>query len=44
MTRWLVVRGLQALVTFALVAVLLFFLMRLAPGDPLSRLGGEQQM
>jgi peptide/nickel transport system permease protein len=43
-TRWLVVRGLQALLTFALVAVLLFFLMRLAPGDPLSRLSGEQQI
>lgn len=44
MIRWLVVRGLQAGLTLALVAVLLFFLMRLAPGDPLSRVGAEQQM
>jgi peptide/nickel transport system permease protein len=43
-TRWLAVRALQALLTLALVAVLLFFLMRLAPGDPLSRLGAEQQI
>lgn len=44
MIRWLVVRGLQAAVTLALVTVLLFFLMRLAPGDPLSRLGTDQQL
>jgi len=43
-TRWLVVRGIQAAVTLVLVTVLLFFLMRLAPGDPLSRLGSDQQM
>ena len=44
MTRWLLGRLLQAFVTLALVAVILFFLMRLAPGDPLSRLGGDQQI
>ena len=44
MIRWLVVRGLQAAVTLVLVTVLLFFLMRLAPGDPLSRLGSDQQL
>jgi peptide/nickel transport system permease protein len=44
MTRWLLGRLLQAVVTLALVAVILFFLMRLAPGDPLSRLGGDQQI
>lgn len=44
MTRWLVGRLLQAVVTLVLVAVILFFLMRLAPGDPLSRLGGDQQI
>ena len=44
MSRWLLGRLLQAVVTLVLVAVLLFFLMRLAPGDPLSRLGADQQM
>ena len=38
MTRWLVRRTLQAATTFAIAVVLMFVLMRLAPGDPLSRL------
>ena len=42
MTRWLFRRSLQAALTFAAAVVLLFFLMRLAPGDPLSRLAGER--
>ncbi len=37
MTDWLVRRLAQALLTFALAVTLLFFLMRVAPGDPLSR-------
>lgn len=37
MGRWLVRRGGQAAATFAVAVVLLFFLMRLAPGDPLWR-------
>jgi peptide/nickel transport system permease protein len=41
-SRWLLRRLLQAIVTLVLVAVILFFLMRLAPGDPLSRLGDQQ--
>jgi peptide/nickel transport system permease protein len=42
-TRWLLQRAIQALVTLALVTVLLFFLMRLAPGDPLGQLTDERQ-
>jgi peptide/nickel transport system permease protein len=42
--RWLLLRWLQAAVTLLLVAILLFCLMRLAPGDPLSRVSGEQQL
>jgi peptide/nickel transport system permease protein len=42
--RWLVHRGLQAAITLVLVAVLLFFLMRLAPGDPLGQLGADRQL
>jgi peptide/nickel transport system permease protein len=42
--RWLLRRGLQAAITLVLVAVLLFFLMRLAPGDPLGQLSGERQL
>ena len=38
MDRWLARRVGQAAVTFAVVIVLLFVLMRLAPGDPLVRL------
>jgi peptide/nickel transport system permease protein len=42
--RWLLLRCLQAAVTLLLVAILLFCLMRLAPGDPLSRVSAEQQL
>jgi peptide/nickel transport system permease protein len=35
--RWLARRILQAVVTFAIAVVLMFVLMRLAPGDPISR-------
>jgi peptide/nickel transport system permease protein len=38
MTRWLLARVGQAVVTVAAAATLLFFLMRAAPGDPLVRL------
>ena len=38
MTAWLVRRIAQAVVTFAIAVVLMFVLMRLAPGDPLSRM------
>lgn len=44
MTRWLFRRLLQAALTFAVAIVLLFFLMRAAPGDPLSRLTGDRPM
>lgn len=44
MTRWLVRRVLQAALTFMVVTVLLFVLMRLTPGDPLERLAGDRQM
>ncbi|HTL05718.1 MAG TPA: ABC transporter permease [Gemmatimonadales bacterium] len=42
MSRWLLRRTLQALVTFAVALLLLFFLLRLAPGDPLARITGER--
>jgi len=44
MTRWLAQRALQAVLTFAVVTVLLFVLMRLTPGDPLQRLEGDRQL
>lgn len=44
MLPWLGRRLLQAAATFAVVTVLLFFLMRLAPGDPLQRLADDQGM
>jgi peptide/nickel transport system permease protein len=37
--RWLIRRALQSLLTLAVALVLLFLLMRIIPGDPLSRLG-----
>jgi peptide/nickel transport system permease protein len=37
-SAWLLRRAVQAVVTFAVALVLLFVLMRLAPGDPLARL------
>jgi peptide/nickel transport system permease protein len=43
-TAWLARRLLQATVTFAAVTVLLFFLMRAAPGDPLQRLSDDRGM
>jgi peptide/nickel transport system permease protein len=39
---WLVRRTIQAVVTYAVAITLMFFVMRLAPGDPLSRLGDER--
>lgn len=42
MSRWLFRRLLQAALTFAVAVVLLFFLMRLTPGDPLSRLSADR--
>jgi peptide/nickel transport system permease protein len=44
LTRWLVRRTVQAAVTFAIAVVLMFVLMRLAPGDPLSRLQESRPM
>jgi len=44
MLRWLPLRAAQAAVTFALAAVLIFLLMRLAPGDPLSRLTEDRPL
>jgi peptide/nickel transport system permease protein len=41
-SRWLLRRSLQAALTFAVAVVLLFFLMRLTPGDPLSRLSVDR--
>jgi peptide/nickel transport system permease protein len=41
---WLLRRALQALVTFAIALALLFVLMRVAPGDPLSRLSGDRPL
>jgi peptide/nickel transport system permease protein len=37
--RWLLRRALQSLVTLAVALVILFLLMHILPGDPLSRLG-----
>lgn len=44
MTGWLVRRVLHAAATFVVVAVLVFVLMRLAPGDPLDRLAQDRPM
>lgn len=44
MVVWLVRRLAQAVLTFLVVTVLLFMLMRLTPGDPLERLTGDRQM
>jgi peptide/nickel transport system permease protein len=44
MAGWLARRLVQAAVTFLVVVVLLFVLMRLAPGDPLSRLQDGRPM
>lgn len=42
MARWLARRLLHAALTVAIAVTLAFFLMRLAPGDPLARLGDER--
>ncbi len=42
MSPWLVRRALQAAATFAVAILLLFVLMRVAPGDPLARLNGDR--
>jgi peptide/nickel transport system permease protein len=44
LTGWLLRRVAQAVVTFAIAVVLMFVLMRLAPGDPLSRLQEDRPM
>ncbi|HEX6104259.1 MAG TPA: hypothetical protein VFZ26_01665, partial [Gemmatimonadales bacterium] len=44
MTAWLVRRVAQAAATFAIAVVLMFALMRLAPGDPLSRVQESHPM
>ena len=42
MTRWLVARAFHALLTLAVAICILFFLMRIIPGDPLSRLSDDR--
>lgn len=42
MSGWLFRRTLQAVITFLVALAILFLLMRAAPGDPLSRLGGDR--
>jgi len=42
--RWLIRRSLQSVITLVIVAILLFFLMRLAPGDPLGQMSSERQL
>jgi peptide/nickel transport system permease protein len=44
LTGWLIRRISQAVVTFAMAVVLMFVLMRLAPGDPLSRMQEDRPM
>lgn len=44
MSGWLIRRALQAVVTFLVAIALLFLLMRVAPGDPLSRLSADRPM
>jgi peptide/nickel transport system permease protein len=44
MRAWLLRRVLQAVTAFAVAVVLLFFLMRAAPGDPLSRLSESRPL
>jgi peptide/nickel transport system permease protein len=43
-TRWLLRRIAQAAATFAVAVLLLFVLMRMAPGDPLARLAGDREV
>jgi peptide/nickel transport system permease protein len=42
--RWLLYRAAQALITLAIALALIFFLMRLAPGDPLGRLSEDRPL
>jgi peptide/nickel transport system permease protein len=42
LTHWLLGRSAQAAATLAVVLVVLFILMRIAPGDPLGRLAAER--
>ena len=42
MIRWLFVRTAQALVTLVVALVILFFLMRLVPGEPITAQTGER--
>jgi peptide/nickel transport system permease protein len=42
--RWLVRRSAQAAVTLVVAVMLMFVLMRAAPGDPLSRLSGDRAL
>ena len=44
MTAWLVRRIAQAIATFAIAVVLMFVLMRIAPGDPVIRASENQQL
>jgi peptide/nickel transport system permease protein len=44
LTAWLLRRIAQAVGTFAIAVVLMFVLMRLAPGDPLSRMQEDRVM
>jgi peptide/nickel transport system permease protein len=44
MRAWLLRRVMQAVTAFAVAVVLLFFLMRAAPGDPLSRLSEDRPL
>ena len=44
MGRWIAGRLAQAIVTAAVASVLVFFLMRAAPGDPLARLSEDRQL
>lgn len=44
MSRWLLRRILQAAVTFTVALLLLFILLRVAPGDPLARITGDRMV
>ena len=44
MAQWLAGRTAQAVVTFMIAVVLMFFIMRLTPGDPLARLVSDRQV
>lgn len=44
MSRWIARRLLQAVITLAVVTILLFLLMRITPGDPLGGIAGDRLM